>query len=88
MAKCFKCEKEIECAYIRNTDNKENDTWEMPSGAVSFEGGSNFGSTLYDSMVDGIYVEILVCDECLIAGKANLREYIIKRGRNIKEVVN
>lgn len=58
--KCFKCEKEMESAVVNG------DPWEMPSGGVQFEGGWNFGSSLYDAMFgDGIHVEIVVCDECL-----------------------
>ena len=71
MTKCFKCEKNIGCAIV--TDKEEN-IWEMPADAVNFHGGSNFGSTLYDSMVDGIAVEILICDECLTSNKDKLRE--------------
>lgn len=81
MPKCFKCEKPIECAC------SNDDIWSMPADAVCFEGGSNFGSSIYDSMMDGIYVEIIVCDECLIAGKANLREFKIQKGKNTKVIV-
>ena len=75
MPKCFKCEKEIECAYIllppadssESIPHTNDDTWNAPAGAVSFEGGHNFGSTIYDALIDGITVEIIVCDDCLKA---------------------
>jgi len=61
ICKCFKCEKEMESAC----GPAWNGRWEMPNGGVQFEGGWNFGSSLYDAMMDGIYVEIVICDECL-----------------------
>lgn len=70
MVVCFKCEKEIETAFIGV------DPWDAPSG-VSFEGGWNFGSAIYDAMVDGVYVEIVICDDCLKTAKqdpSRLRE--------------
>jgi hypothetical protein len=79
MPKCFKCEKEIgpaiECPNVLDVGKE---TWNAPNGAVCFEGGNTFGSTLYDSFIDGITVEILVCDECLQAAKGTdrLRESI------------
>ena len=79
MPKCFKCEKDIECAYILLPNNAgcvgNDDTWNAPAGAVSFEGGHNFGSTIYDALIDGIAVEIIVCDYCLkAAGDDRKRE--------------
>lgn len=54
--RCFKCEKPIECSAPQ---------WDMPGGAVVFDGGDNFGSTIYDAMQDGIMVRLLICDDCL-----------------------
>lgn len=78
MAKCFKCEKTIICAVVSDV---VDDVWSMPCNAVHFHGGSNFGSSIYDSMADGIAVEILVCDECLTAAKNTdkLREVKVER---------
>ncbi len=70
MAKCFKCSKKIGCAV---KSRKVNDIWMMPCDAVLFEGGSTFGSAIYDSMVNGIYVEILICDGCLKKAKGTDR---------------
>lgn len=67
MPKCFKCEKKIKSA---TTSQKE--AWQMPDG-VLFEGGHNYGSSLYDS-VDGIYVLLIVCDECLSKNKHLIKE--------------
>ena len=78
MAKCFKCEKTIKCAVVSDVIDY---IWDMPCNAVHFRGGSNFGSSIYDSIVDGIAVEILICDECLTAAKNTdkLREVNVNR---------
>ncbi len=72
MTKCFKCEKEIGAAYIQEEPDPST-SWEAPCGGVSFEGGWNFGSALYDAMMDGIYVEVVICDDCLAAAKGSDR---------------
>ncbi len=61
MTKCFKCEKELKCAVMGG------DVWNAPIGAVCLEGGYNFGSAIYDALMDGMTVEIMVCDDCLKA---------------------
>ena len=66
--RCFKCDKEIESA------GKGESPWEMASGAVIMDGGGSFGSTLYDSLCDGISVQILVCDDCLKQYKYKIKE--------------
>jgi hypothetical protein len=69
-AKCFCCGRNIGSAGWGDSP------WECPSGAVLFSGGGNFGSTLYDSFVDGVRVTIIVCDECLRSrGKRGLEWY-------------
>lgn len=65
--KCFKCEKELVSAVV------DGDPWEFPSGGVLFAGGWNFGSELYDAMIDGIYVDIAICDDCLKVAKGDDR---------------
>lgn len=68
--KCFKCEKEVEGA-ISTRDPAE--LWNSPEGIV-LQGGGNFGSAVYDGMVDGIYIQVVICDDCLRAHKGLLRE--------------
>jgi ribosomal protein L37AE/L43A len=69
-AVCFKCERELEVA-----GNAEGITaWDMPHCGVSFWGGDNYGSQVYDSMCDGIRVNLVVCDDCLAANRAMYRE--------------
>lgn len=63
--KCFKCGKVIESSY----KTSEIDGWDAPAGGVHFEGGWNYGSSIYDAMLDGIHAELVICDECLVFGK-------------------
>lgn len=62
--KCFKCERELTAAVV-NEDNDDEAIWNCPNGGVVFSGGNNYGSSLYDSMMDGRSVSIIVCDRCL-----------------------
>jgi hypothetical protein len=68
--KCIVCSKKIKPA------GKGIDTWEAPASTVIFQDAGNYGSALYDTLMDhmgnrrgsdgGIErIEILVCDECL-----------------------
>jgi hypothetical protein len=78
MPNCFKCEKNIVSAVV---SDKEIDIWQMPCDAVLLDGGSTFGSSIYDSMVDGIGILIIICDECLKAAKGTgrLKEINVKK---------
>lgn len=60
--RCFKCEKVI----CPNTEKySDEDAWRMPLDAVLFSGGGSYGSRIYDTLMDGIGVDIVVCDDCL-----------------------
>ncbi len=74
--KCFKCEKGLYSAMVGI------DPWEGPAGAVTLEGGWNFGSALYDAMMDGVYAEVVICDECLKAAQKDPQ-----RMREMRKVV-
>jgi hypothetical protein len=65
MCKCFKCQKDITSAI------SDTSPWDAPNGGVVLSGGNNYGSTLYDSLVDGISIEVVICDECLKIAKEN-----------------
>ncbi|MGD0088559.1 MAG: hypothetical protein ABSE73_01440 [Planctomycetota bacterium] len=45
----------------------------MPCDAVVFHGGAALGSVRYDSLFDGIGVELIVCDHCLTKHRRLLR---------------
>lgn len=63
MVKCFKCCGILKAA-IAVYPNEDEAIWAMPNG-VHFSGGYNYGSSLYDAGVDGIHVEIIICDKCI-----------------------
>jgi len=65
---CFCCEEEIDSAA------RDSSAWEMPSCGVILEGGGNYGSTVYDSMMDGIFIRLVICDNCLKEKRGFLRE--------------
>ena len=69
--KCFKCEKEMHSAYV--VELPQATVWEAPAGGVHFEGGWNFGSSLYDAMMDGVYVDLVICDDCIKAAQGSDR---------------
>jgi len=66
--RCFRCDKKIESAATNESP------WEMASGAVIMDGGGSFGSSLYDTLMDGISIRILVCDDCLTECKNKVKE--------------
>jgi hypothetical protein len=47
--------------------------WDCPAEGLNFTGGGSFGSRLYDRLMDGIYVQLLICDNCLKKHKKLLR---------------
>lgn len=55
---CAVCGTTIESAMV------DGDARKIPGG-VLFEGGRNFGSTLYDAGVDGMEVHMVICDPCV-----------------------
>jgi len=70
--RCFKCGKVMDSAV--KTDDVD-DYWNAPCDGVVFDGGSNFGSSLYDALVDHRIARIVVCDDCLRANRDMIREY-------------
>ncbi len=63
---CFKCGKSMSSGYLTlsNAVEQENYSWEAPFDGVSFRGGWN---------IDGLYVEVVICDDCLRAAKGTDR---------------
>ena len=71
-AKCICCDKAIKPA------GRDESPWDMPAGAVLMDGGNSFGSTLYDTLMDGVTIRIIICDDCLIEHKSKVKEYKIE----------
>ena len=55
---CIKCEKELSLFDVMH-----------PNDGVVFRARGNYGSTVFDPM-DGSYLEVLICDDCLIKHKS------------------
>ena len=73
-AACFRCEKEIDEAAVGIG------VWVAPGGGVHFAGGWTFGSALYDAMLTGKHVEVIVCDDCLLAARGTNRLREVMKG--------
>jgi hypothetical protein len=83
-AKCFKCEKEMSTAM----SGGDEETWVWPVGVV-LTGGDNFGSSIYDAAMDGIMVQVVICDNCLKKHNTLFREVVDMRrtwGNNFSKV--
>ena len=78
---CFACKRELICAVVpANEDDEKELIWECPGGAVIFHDTGNFGSSLYDSFMDGNGCAIAICDDCL-----REKESLVRK-RNTREV--
>jgi hypothetical protein len=77
MPKCFKCERAMDSALAKKTTGN---IWDCPGSGVNFTGGGSYGSGLYDRLIDGVYVQLLVCDGCLKKHKKLLRIRKDKKG--------
>lgn len=62
--RCFKCSKVLKPVWDGNDVNQPND-------GVCFETHGNYGSTVFDEN-DGAKLEINICDQCLIDGRADV----------------
>ena len=60
---CIVCEKEVE--------RVDQDSPTQPYGGTSFYSDGQYGSTVFDPM-DGQYIHIILCDECLMNRKENV----------------
>ena len=54
-----------------------NNTTNHPYKATAFTSRGHYGSTFFDPM-DGSYIEINVCDECLVKAQAKGQIYVSK----------
>lgn len=81
--KCFKCEKDILPRYERAITS----VWEMPAGAIILIGGDNYGSSKFDAMMDDVFVQLLICDDCLEQYPRLYRKIQIEHKRTVHEVL-
>ena len=77
--KCFKCNVTLESS-ISSDEDQELD--EPTLNSIAFISHGNYGSTIFDPM-DGSYLEIYVCDQCLVNFKNKV--YHITRNPPIEQ---
>lgn len=73
---CICCGKELESVFAPDEDGKplcEN----QPYAATTFHSYGHYGSTTFDPM-DGSFIEINVCDDCL-KERASIRRVAFKK---------
>lgn len=68
---CIVCDKKLEPAF--------DETINQPSDGLAFQTRGHYGSTFFDPM-DGSWIEVNICDECLKAAHASGK--IIERDRD------
>ena len=58
---CIACDKDVS-----NCASEEHDDFNMPpDGATVWTSHGNYGSTIYDPISGGEYLECYICDECV-----------------------
>lgn len=65
---CFKCDKEL-----KNLGDAVDEDINQPEGGLTFITHGHYGSTEFDSVGHGKWLEINICDECV----AEKREKIL-----------
>lgn len=58
---CIVCGSRLESAL-------GDDSINQPAGGLSFQSSGHYGSTAFDPL-DGTYLEINVCDKCLVSSR-------------------
>lgn len=60
--------------------------WGMLDGGVIFKGSGNYGSTKYDPFDDYEFLEVYICDTCLVNFSERIKHFkrIGKRKNNYK----
>lgn len=79
MKKCLACEKELEVGQHG-----------IVYGATCWTTPGNYGSRVYDPMLENTYLEAFICDECLARKKSLVEEVtvIIRREENRRKEPN
>ena len=77
---CFCCGKEI------NTALHSSCAWETPHQGLVFDGGENFGSNVFDGLLENGVVQLVICDECFTKNKHRARKIKIIQETEIKQI--
>lgn len=96
MRKCIICEKELEEEHdVRDEDPEENFSllhWQILYDGVIFKTVGNYGSTQFDPVCEPEYLEMAMCDKCLMEKGDLIRQlervgpHTEKEDRNYKVV--
>lgn len=65
MPPCFICGKPLESVFPEPCEGIYN----QPYQATVFHSHGHYGSTVFDPIRNGKYIEINICDTCLVKGK-------------------
>ena len=65
--RCFRCDEIIESIF---------EDIQQPYAGTSFYSHGQYGSTVFDNPNDGSYLEIYICDACLIKHQRKVNEWI------------
>ena len=78
MSKCFVCGKKLK---EERAKRGEGLTWEPLSDGLWFRSAGNYGSTIFDPMMpnDHDWLEIAICDECVLAKQKEITVIMPKR---------
>lgn len=71
MLKCFKCDKELN---LYSDTNKNPTVLSALDGGLWFRAYGNYGSTVYDPISEHGFLQIAVCDECVLDNLTNVSE--------------
>lgn len=82
--RCIVCSKVIKPAIV-SPDPQE--AWFAAGEAVIFDGGSGYGSGMFDALVDGVLVRVVICDDCLKEALKIGRAIRYKLGRHDTEII-
>ena len=77
---CIACGKENEPVGFNETE-----FCNQPYGATSFNSWGHYGSTVFDPMGSGVFLEINICDGCMVRLADEGKIYLVENGQVKRE---
>ena len=71
--RCLLCEQEIEADDVTVQD------------ATVWTSHGNYGSKVYDPLNGAVFLEALICDECLVQKRGLIEEVVVRQPRPVVE---
>jgi len=68
---CIVCSKELDNLEYENNDTKKVEV--HPMGGLHFRAYGNYGSAIFDPMGTGEYLDIAICDLCIMKNLNGIR---------------